>query len=131
MNRIKPALALGFLLVYTFSATATREWLKLPVLAEHYRHHQTENEKINLVRFLVMHYAWETGSDQDAGEDNRLPFNSDEMLVSLLFISITPPSAIIFKKPAADNPGNSYSIPAGEQLPDNFAQGIWQPPRNG
>ena len=120
---------LFFTVVYMFSATATKELLKLPVLVEHFYDHQDENKNIRLPAFLVMHYFLEDGTDKDAAEDKQLPFKSADQMATCTFNSLTPPSFI--QLPAGYSTGleNQFCThiqlsPAAEHLP-----GIWQPPR--
>lgn len=118
------------LAIYLFSATATRELLKLPVLAEHYYDHRKENKNIGFVAFLIMHYYTEDGTDKDAEEDNQLPFKSAEHAATVSFISLTPPLSIeIVPNPESEN-NNSFGIRNDLFLPSQYLAAIWQPPRH-
>jgi len=87
------------LIIYLVSATATDEFLKIPLLVSHYYDHKVENKEINLLSFLISHYINEDGTDKDASEDKKLPFKSTEHFASFSFISLIPPSIIEVDKP--------------------------------
>lgn len=57
--------------------TELHQFLKLPLLLSHLRHHRTEDPSISLLGFLRIHYnSNQHPDDQDDGEDSELPFKS-------------------------------------------------------
>jgi hypothetical protein len=121
--------AFFLLTIYMLSATASREILKLPLLAEHFYDHIEENRNTGLISFLVMHYYTEDGTDVDADEDNQLPFKSAEYPVSFSFISLTPPSITAsLSKPDSEN-NQSFGMHTELFIPSQYLAAIWQPPR--
>lgn len=125
MPYLKKIFAFLLLMVYLFSATAGRELLKLPRLAEHYTWHS----EIGFFGFLALHYGGETGTDSDADEDSRLPFKSASCTALLSIPSIAPPLGFHLLK------SSGYAV-VGYQLPRNdsfhsilYLGNIWQPPR--
>ncbi len=130
MARSKIISAITLLLIYTFSATATVELLKVPLLAKHFRDHQSEKKHTGLFTFLVQHYIYENGTDQDASEDSQLPFKSTDHLATLAFNCLTPPSFI--QVPAKDHTGMNtcFYIQDFDFPVPGYLSAIWQPPRN-
>lgn len=116
------------LAVYLFSATASREFLKLPVLVEHYLDHMEENKGIPFIGYLIQHYYTEDGTDNDAAEDNRLPFKSPESN-TLSFVSLKPPSLFISGDKAEMYFNGSFRIQDDRLRTSRYPDAIWQPPR--
>ena len=128
MKLIKRIPALILLVVYLFSATTSREFLKLPVLVEHYFDHMEENKSIAFVRYLIQHYYAEDGTDQDAAEDKRLPFKSPENN-TLSFVSLKPPCLFISADKDEMYFNKSFRIQDDRLRTSRYPDAIWQPPR--
>jgi hypothetical protein len=115
--------------VYLFSATATSEFLKMPVLVQHFCDHKEENKNTRLITFLVQHYFSEDGTDKDAAEDNQLPFKSTDQVVSFMFNCLTPPSFIQLSAGYSTQIKNRFYIRNQFFHPAEYLSAVWQPPR--
>ncbi len=129
MNLFNKITALLLLAIYLLSATATKELLRIPLLAEHYYDHKQENNNTGLIAFLAMHYYSEDGTDKDAKEDNQLPFKSVEYAATFYFISLTPPSFTEHLAKPETETDIYFAILSDLFLPSQYLASIWQPPR--
>ncbi len=91
MGYCKHMLVTLLLFCYVLTATSFVELVKLPMLAEHYFDHLKENNCSGVFNYLVQHYAKEDGTDKDASEDRKLPFQSTEYASVTTFVSTRPP----------------------------------------
>ena len=105
------------------------ELFKLPVLISHYYDHREENKAITLSSFLMQHYFYEDGTDNDFEEDNKLPFKSPENANSVSFISLSPPDLPECIIHTQQKIKNSFGIYTNPLLPFQYLNNIWQPPR--
>jgi hypothetical protein len=113
-----------------FSATAAREFVKLPLLVLHYYEHQQEEKDNGVLSFLVLHYFIEDGTDKDAADDSKLPFKSAENINPVS--SIVLPSLPVAGKnliPAVIS--NTKFFPHNDAfIASQYLASIWQPPRH-
>jgi hypothetical protein len=120
-----------FLVIYLFSATAIGELVKLPALVGHYTDHRDENSSIALTTFLIQHYYYEDGTDEDAAEDKKLPFKSLDNANSVSFISLSPPYVLNALNKTETEKKNLFGIYTDRFLQSRYLSTIWQPPRHG
>jgi hypothetical protein len=120
--------AILFLLIYLVANTELHQFLRLPVLFEHYNEHRQDNPSISLVDFLMLHYFNGDNTDGDYARDQQLPFKSDTCPEISFSIAMPPddfpettvqvfnltPTRVTFK--------SSFAI-------SSFHFSIWQPPR--
>lgn len=102
--------------------TELHQFLKLPLLLSHLRHHRAEDPSISLLEFLRIHYnSNQHPDDQDDREDSELPFKSANTIQhtdiplsfrkeSGLSVPSFPVSLAIAYQPDADPCSRSYSI---------------------
>lgn len=128
MTAFKKATAFFLIVIYSLSATSSKELLKLPLLAEHYADHKSEGQKTSFIKFLVLHYIVEDGTDSDADEDSRLPFKSAEHAVAS-FVSVAPTTFVVISKPENESK-NDFADYRDLFLPSQYLASIWQPPRH-
>jgi len=127
---LKKISAFILLTIYVLSAVVTKEFLKIPQLVTHYVDHREENAHTSLLSFLIGHYYQEDGTDQDAAEDNKLPFKSAEAAGNFSFVSLAPP--VSMNNPVKVHPGLNQQFFNSNDLyiPSQYFDAIWQPPRN-
>jgi hypothetical protein len=118
-----------FSVVYLFSSVTVSELFKLPVLISHYCQHCEDDRSATLGKFLMQHYFYETGTDKDAIEDNKLPFKSIESINTVSLVSLTPPVLAVipvyYNMPIAI----SFGLYKNPYLLSRYVKNIWQPPR--
>jgi hypothetical protein len=108
--------------------TELHQFLKLPLLLNHFRHHRVEDPAISLLEFLKIHYSTDQHpADNDDNEDNELPFKSmgtiqhtDIPLTVKKEINTTPPVFV----------NNRYTISHPEGIPCHRSYAVFHPPRN-
>ena len=125
-KHISASLLLAF---YMLSATAIHEVIKLPKLVEHYLDHSREEVQIGLFQYLSLHYGIEDGTDEDAAEDNQLPFKSSEFFSSVSFVSVKPPAINQSLRLSETASAHNFLIRNESYLPSPYLDRIWQPPR--
>jgi hypothetical protein len=109
------------------SYTELHQFLKIPLLIEHYKEHKKQDPSISILQFLKIHYQGKIVHDQDEKKDQQLPFQSPDCAASVVVITDIP-SAISFEAPLPvileqDKVVHSYNY-AHQYLID-----IFQPPR--
>lgn len=67
------------LLALLAQTTELHEFVKLPILFEHYAEHQQRNSKLKFMEFLSMHYWGDDMDDDDNSRDMELPFKKLEV----------------------------------------------------
>jgi len=126
---MKQFFALFFLSTYIFSATELHQFLKLPILIEHYSEHKQKDHSITLWEFLCMHYANGDVKDVDYSKDSKLPFKTHDNCNSTNHITILPEQKFSF---------NSILLPTERKMlckhfpsfsKSNFLNSIWHPPK--
>ncbi len=88
--------------------TELHEFVKLPILFEHYAEHQQRDSKLKFLDFLSMHYWGDDLNDNDDSRDMELPFKKLEINQSP--VHFLPPRTGIKLKSAVvqihlDHPG--------------------------
>jgi hypothetical protein len=86
---VKKLIAILLLSLYLVSTTELYQFLKMPVLIEHYLEHKGENPKITLVSFIKMHYD-NPVKDADYKTDQQLPFISHACHLVVVFTLASP-----------------------------------------
>ncbi len=127
---LKKNSALLFLTIYLFSATTTRELLKLPYEVDHYYQHNTQNKQIGIISFQNLLYNKGAASHVSRKDDNRLPFKSTHINTGGSFISLTPPLFIEISHKPDNQKNRGFQIPTHLHFFSRLQAAIWQPPRN-
>ncbi len=127
---MKKQISILFLSIYLFSAFQINEYLKIPLLVEHFNEHKQENPKLTLWSFIMDHYSHGEVFDADYEKDMKLPFKSHNGNCNCSFVTYLNPIQIFnfdykifsneYKKP---NFGYTFSFIS------NFNSSIWQPPK--
>lgn len=127
---MKKNISILFLLIYIFTTFQLAEYLKIPILVEHFVEHQQENPTLNLWTFIMDHYSHGEVFDADFEKDMKLPFKSHSSNCGCTIVTFLSPIQIFdfdrklflnkFKKPCF---GYKFSFIS------NFHSTIWQPPK--
>ncbi|HMW25288.1 MAG TPA: hypothetical protein PK678_12105 [Ferruginibacter sp.] len=116
------------MVVYLSTATPGREFFKVPQLVEHYWAHVKLTEGPGFLSYLFQHYVTESDIDQDAADDQKLPFKSPE--ISLLQLTSSKPPCFYtvgdFGWRIILGPVCEYG---DSPLLSLYANNVWQPPR--
>lgn len=111
-----------------FSTTELYQFLKIPLLVEHFTEHREENKNITLYQFLYMHYALGDVRDADYEKDMKLPFKTHDHSVASVLNVYLPSQKVTVIEPAQFI---EKKYPKGHEkiLHSSFLSNIWQPPR--
>lgn len=82
MRKLIPILLLSFYLV---STTELYQFLKMPLLIEHYLKHKNLNPEMSFTAFMKAHYDHPV-KDNDSDQDQRLPFVSHTHFLSVVCV---------------------------------------------
>jgi hypothetical protein len=118
-------LLLGLLL---FTNLECYQFVKLPILFEHFKEHQAGNSQMTFWDFWTMHYSKGLTKDADYNRDQQLPFQTSN--VSLIISSagfILPPTYNV--NFSLDLTENSLFTYYPEFVPQYNSADIFQPPR--
>lgn len=79
---VKKFVCICLLCVYVCATTEVYQLFKLPAFYQHLQEHRQQNTGITFFDYLTLHYAGNgTDTDNDAADDNRLPFKQHELPV--------------------------------------------------
>ncbi len=127
MKRVIIILLFSF---YFISITELHQFLKLPLLAEHFSEHKQKDNNLTLWKFLCLHYAHGDLKDADYDKDSKLPFKSSDNCNSSNTISILNSEQKFYftaintftEKKVLNKHYTSFSH-------STFLNSIWQPPK--
>lgn len=128
---MKSYIVILFLSIYSFSVFQIDEYIKIPLLLEHYSEHKKLNSKLNFLSFILDHYSHGEVFDKDYDKDMKLPFKSHNcscnnnpivtFLSQIQVFNFEPNSTFKdIKKPTF-----VYNF----SFISNFHSSIWQPPK--
>ena len=78
---MKRPIAIFLLGIYLFSFVEFHQFLRIPILIQHFVEHRQQDPSISFMAFLKMHYVGEIVIDDDYQRDNELPFRETECCV--------------------------------------------------
>lgn len=110
--------------MYLTSFTEVHEFLRLPLLVEHFQEHKTQTNDMSFVEFLLMHYKTDVAHDDT---DNQLPFKVPGH--SFAAISIGLPVQKINIGDIAPQIILSHTFDYKESFFSSSLQAIFQPPK--
>ena len=125
---MKKCLAVILLSLYLCATTELYQFLKIPILVEHYFEHKSENPEMTVFAFLKMHYD-NPVKDADWQTDQKLPFITHHEHSIIVFI-LNP----LFSLEINENqqPILSRKIIAYNDavLDSDIINAVWQPPKS-
>ncbi len=113
---------------YLFSTTELYQFLKVPILIEHFIEHKSQNNTISFFQFIKMHYQ-NPVKDADYDKDQKLPFivHSEHMVV---VFTITPRLHLDFKSHRLRLFSKDKIVAYDDLFLDvDYFNAIWQPPK--
>lgn len=85
------------LTVFMLSHTELHQFIKIPVLFEHFREHRLEDPELGFLAFLRMHYE-KIVIDDDYQRDQQLPFRDVDCGIVSAAATDIPPQIIRFER---------------------------------
>jgi hypothetical protein len=125
---LKKLIPILFLSAYLVSTTELHEFFKLPKLVEHYIENKSEDNKITLIDFMVMHYC--NLDDGDKSKDRQLPFKLNNKCENIINIGFNSFHTIQISLKSEPIEANSYNIDTIDFITSSYLSSIWQPPKS-
>jgi len=125
---MKKLLAILFLNIYLFSTTEIHQFLKTPLLLEHFTEHRSKDKTLSFLNFLYKHYTNIT-KDSDYDKDLKLPFKTIDNCSPSIHINLTPDIKIETKEVASYFEKKKTSNFYKSKFHSNYLNTIWQPPK--
>jgi hypothetical protein len=112
------------------SFSELHQFLRMPVLIQHFIEHRQEDPSISLLSFLSLHYIHQYVQDEDYQRDQQLPFRHSDCCITYTTICCECPGNAIIEMPARTTEIKNEFILHDE---DNHTllsiADIFQPPR--
>ncbi|MEI6948547.1 hypothetical protein V9K67_15240 [Paraflavisolibacter sp. H34] len=104
------------------------QFLKLPVLVQHYREHKRGDKDLSLLAFLKTHYCVDDSKNADYARDQQLPFKAGTAIQVLMQQSSLPESRLVLEVTFLEI--NQDPVPRyTENLLSGLRTEIFQPPK--
>lgn len=118
-------------MLYLFTATNLSEFLKLPLLVEHYIEHKDLNKNLGFIDFMAIHYFSKTVIDDDYEKDVKLPFKSNNTCCNcnISHIYIFQYNKVDIQEIFHEVTINTYYIFKDDFSVSQNHKSIWQPPK--
>jgi hypothetical protein len=117
-----------FALFYLFTVTEFKQFLKIPVLIDHYFEHVEENEHLSLVDFVSIHYMEGLVYDDDVARDMQLPFRNPDQQVSISIVSTEIEFSFNYEH-FLDFSSITIHVFNDSRPALSFSSSIWHPPQ--
>jgi hypothetical protein len=125
---MRKIVSIFLLAIYMLCFSELQQFLKIPVLVQHYTEHKAGDPSISFFDFLFNHYTNILEQDADYQRDQQLPFRTTECLVysvsicefPIMEMMQHPAGVVIEKKYLLQNESNRSFL---------CTQDIFQPPR--
>lgn len=112
--------------LYLLASTEAKQFLKVPVLLQHFEEHQQKSDNLSFLDFIYMHYAGSDFDDSDQDRDDQLPFKTP--FSPSASDSFLPTAAKPFVEPN-NTPVQELKFPQSIGLHCSYFPSIWQPPK--
>ena len=93
---MKRTIAIFFASLYLLGSTEAYQFMKFPLLIQHYRIHRQSDKDISFLKFIDIHYLQNQPFDSDYQQDMQLPFKTSNRTISYLNFD----SVLIPKQPS-------------------------------
>lgn len=112
--------------VFLCSTTEFYQFLRIPILIEHYLDHKSNNSTLGFIAFLQLHYDHHV-KDADWETDQKLPFLSDGDYLTTIY-TFTPKFFIELKKESLKIHASTIISYYERMREGRFICSIWKPP---
>ena len=126
---MKKLISILLLSLYLVSTTELYQFLKVPVLIEHYLEHKEQNPKLTIGSFFKIHYD-NPVKDSDYTTDQKLPFVSHEAHFIIVCTPATPFTFQIFGKESNPIIKSKQTFYKSIFYNKDILNSIWQPPKS-
>jgi hypothetical protein len=127
---VKKAVAIFFMSIYMLSFSELHQFLRMPVLIQHFIEHRHQDPSISLLSFLNLHYIHQYVKDEDYQRDKQLPFRHTDCCVTYTTICCECPVNSTIEMPERTvETKNEYILHDEDNLSLLAIADIFQPPR--
>ena len=105
-------------------------YLKLPVIFQHFIEHQSEDKNITIFQFLKIHYGQDDVQDDDYARDMQLPFKTAGEFFASSVTAFVPLNSIIVLSYPTTISDNQWKGHGSLKFHSNYQVNIWQPPKS-
>jgi hypothetical protein len=124
---VKRTLAFILLNIYLFSFSELHQFLKIPILVQHFVEHRALEPGTTFWGFMKEHYQGKFEMDEDYQRDNQLPFRTADC-ISNSFVAYEIPATIEIQ-PQEFEERAEFVIINENEIPHRATTDIFQPPR--
>ena len=118
--------------IYMLSFSELHQFLRIPVLIQHFVEHRRQDPSISFLDFLNLHYIHQYIVDEDYQRDNQLPFRHVDYCATNITISWECPSnTFVQLPPRIIETKNKFIVYDEEHHSLLSVADIFQPPRCG
>ena len=125
---MKHRLARFLLILFLLQNTELGEFLKFPLLLQHYNQHVHLHPGTTVIGFLKMHYFDKTVVDEDYAQDMQLPFKTLDN--HNLDIQLSMPPAVVGIACLHPFHLEQKNIYFSTFIPHTFSDKLFQPPKS-
>ena len=126
---VKRRIAILLVGIYLFSFSELSQFLKLPVLVQHFVEHQTQDSSITFWAFIKEHYNGKFEIDDDYHRDSQLPFRTTDCAAYNIVVLSDAPVTPDFLHHSISFTRN-FVLRNDEQIYSAATSDIFQPPRS-
>lgn len=94
---VKRTVAIFFMSIYMLSFSELHQFLRMPVLIQHFVEHRQQDPSISLLAFLNEHYIHQYVHDEDYQRDQQLPFRHSDCCVTYTSICCECPATTVIE----------------------------------
>jgi hypothetical protein len=128
--RVKKTVAIFFMSIYMLSFSELHQFLRIPILIQHFIEHRHQDPSISLLNFLSLHYIHQYVVDEDYQKDKQLPFRHSDCCITTASITCECPVNTVIELPVrTTETKNEYIISDEESHSLLSVADIFQPPR--
>lgn len=112
------------------SFSEMHQFLRIPVLIQHFVEHRQQDPSISLLAFLSLHYIHQYVVDEDYQQDQQLPFRHADCCAATVSISCECPGNTVIELPVRTTETRNEFISYDEEQHSLLSvTDIFQPPR--
>jgi hypothetical protein len=116
--------------IYMLSFSELHQFLRMPVLIQHFIEHRQKDPSVSLLSFLNEHYIHQYIKDADYQRDNQLPFRDSDCCAVTTALNFECPATTVIELPARTTEiRNEYILHDEESHTLLSVADIFQPPR--
>jgi hypothetical protein len=126
---VKRAIAILLLSIYMFSFVEFHQFLRIPLLIQHFVQHRQQDPSISFMAFIRLHYVGQIVIDDDYQQDKELPFRETDCCVISSSVTCECPATNIEIARYTEEINNEFVLNDEDNHSFLSVADIFQPPR--